>query len=428
MLLDTTADTNFMDWVGNRTVSDLGSNQESKTLPFQSWKPFKEAFSPEIVYRAIKETPRQVETLCDPFGGSGTSALTAQFVGVSPTTIEVNPYLADLIEAKLTSYDLDLLMRDYAKVVGMLENVKPGRPTLIKGCPPTFVEPGVKGRYIFSAETAKRLARLLKIIDDTCSESSKRLFNILTATIALEVSNIVVSGKGRRYRRNWEHKIVAANNVDELFHSKASSAIYDISRYGKRTSSTFLLIRGDSRKAILKPNSHDVVVFSPPYPNSFDYTDVYNVELWLLGYLKSAGDNKILRKATLRSHVQVKRNYTKTLGSSKSLKKSYTALDADRNNLWSKDLPDMVLSYFEDMTIIMQKMSSTLRVKGRVYCIVGDSQYAGHPVPVAKILKELSKDFNLKYLYSEQFRSMRVSPQQGGRPELPETMLVFEAI
>ena len=428
MYQDKIDDSGFMDWTGGRTVSDLGSNQESKNLPFQSWRPFKEAFAPEIVYRAIQETPRDVKALCDPFGGSGTSALTAQFVGVSPTTIEVNPFLADLIEAKLTSYKIDQLMRDYGKLVDILDKPRAGRPALITGCPPSFVEPGVKGRYIFSLDVAKKLARLLNAIDATCNSNSQRLFRILAGTVALEVSNIVVSGKGRRYRRNWENKIAKPDDVTELFHKKASSAIYDISRFGTRDCSEFNLIRGDSRQATIIPNSQDIAVFSPPYPNSFDYTDVYNVELWLLGYLTSAEENRALRNATLRSHVQVKRNYSQSLGSSKLLKNAYAALDADRKNLWSKDLPDMILSYFEDMTLIMQKMSVALKKDGRVYCVVGDSQYAGHPVPVANILTELAVEFNLRHVYSDQFRSMRASPQQGGRPELPETMLVFETI
>lgn len=426
MLEKTSLDTGFLEWVGDRVVLEPSSNYESKNLPFQSWKPFKEAFAPEIVYRAIKETPRDVKNLCDPFGGSGTSALTSQFVGVIPTTMEVNPFLADLIEAKLTTYDVNVLIEDYSLISEMLERVVRGRPSEITGCPPTFVEPGVKGRYIFSKDVAKNLARLLKVIGLCQSENSKRLYRMLTATVALEVSNITISGKGRRYRKNWMSKMSPPEAVFERFHEKASSAIYDICSHNDRACSKYKLIRGDSRKAKIQAESQDVVVFSPPYPNSFDYTDVYNVELWLLGHLTSAEDNKALRKSTLRSHVQVKRNYSQTLGSSQTLKASYALLDNDRKNLWSKDLPDMVLSYFEDMTKIMRKMSVSLKSKGRVYCVVGDSQYAGHPVPVADILTELSDEFDLKHLYSEKFRSMRASPQQGGRAELPETMLVFE--
>src|SRR4051812_32826092 len=99
----------FADWTGGRQLSSLGTNAGSAELAFQGWRKFKEAFAPEVVELAIQETTnslgRPVRDLIDPFGGSGTSALAAQFLGVHPSTIEVNPFLADLIEAKIATYE-----------------------------------------------------------------------------------------------------------------------------------------------------------------------------------------------------------------------------------------------------------------------------------------------------------------------------------
>lgn len=426
MLTTLKRDADFQDWVGCRSVTIPGSNFESKSLPFQSWRPFKEAFAPEIIYRAVSETPGEVARLIDPFGGSGTSALTSQFIGVEPTTIEVNPFLADLIEAKLISYDVGKLTRDYAAVVGDLKGKDSGQPRSLIGRPPTFVEPGVKDRYIFSKKIAQRLVKLLKAIEENCDQRSARLFKVLTATISIEVSNIVVSGKGRRYRSNWQQRSVSPEQVDNLFQQKALSAIHDISRYGKRPVKDYTLIRGDSRQALACSELHDIAVFSPPYPNSFDYTDVYNVELWLLGYLNSWDENRTLRNSTLRSHVQIKREYSADTTPSPLLAETYDALAKVRDDLWNKDIPEMIVAYFRDMTAVMTNMAKNLRTGGRIYCVVGDSQYVGNPVPVAKILAQMNHGFGLRFLHSETFRSMRVSPQQGGKPELPETLLIFE--
>src|ERR1039458_7940558 len=97
----------FRDWTRQRAVATPTTNSGSSPLPFQGWRNFKEAFAPEIVERACVETSGTVQHIVDPFGGSGTTALAAQFLGIKPTTIEVNPFLADLIEAKLAHYDLD---------------------------------------------------------------------------------------------------------------------------------------------------------------------------------------------------------------------------------------------------------------------------------------------------------------------------------
>lgn len=106
-------------WFGQlESEGASSSNVEAQELPFQRWYRFKEAFSPRFVSDAIASLEKRPSACTDPFGGSGTTALTCQFLGVRPATIEVNPFLADLIEAKLCRYDLPTLIRDYARVVG----------------------------------------------------------------------------------------------------------------------------------------------------------------------------------------------------------------------------------------------------------------------------------------------------------------------
>lgn len=414
-------------WLGSRTVVSPGSNVASKGLPFQSWRPFKEAFDPEVVHRAISETSGEVSRLLDPFGGSGTSALTAQFSGVLPTTIEVNPYLADLIEAKLTVYDTGELTRDFAKVLGAADSKSVSPVQHFRKLPPTFVEPGKNNKFIFYMKTIKEIAQVFSAIECECgSERTKTLFRILLSTIALEVSNVVISGKGRRYRKNWQTRQVSQLSIAELFRAKVIGAIADISRHGYRPETRYTLLRGDSRVLMSDVGKQDICVFSPPYPNSFDYTDVYNVELWLLGYLKNFEENRVLREQTLRSHVQVKRGYETDCMGSALLERTYEKLAASRSALWSADIPEMSVAYFSDMVEVLKNVANSLRSGGRAYCIVGDSKYANVPLPVAKILIELSTNCGLSFVYSERFRSMRASPQQGGKIELPETLLVFE--
>src|SRR5262245_2928349 len=68
------------------------SNQMAATMPFQRWFKFKEAFAPSFVVDTLKQMDSSPTTCLDPFGGSGTTAVTCQFLGVRPTTIEVNPF------------------------------------------------------------------------------------------------------------------------------------------------------------------------------------------------------------------------------------------------------------------------------------------------------------------------------------------------
>ena len=414
----------FASWTGERAVAAIGTNAGSAAIPFQSWRTFKEAFAPELINRAFSESG-SVGSVVDPFGGSGTTALAAQFLGAKPTTIEVNPFLADLIEAKIARYDFEVLVASYAEVCRKAKGREADIASFIRSSPQTFVEPGLKGRYLFSRRVAARFFAYRLAIDELGDVASKRLFSVLLAGLSVSVSNAVVSGKGRRYRRNWSDRPIDANKVDAFFERLVLDAMRDLRRYDARKCRDYLLLRGDARELVQDMQGHDLAVFSPPYPNSFDYTDVYNIELWMGGYLSSAADNRALREKTLRSHVQIHRSMAHAAPSSLTMSESIQRLDAAKAELWNRNIPAMIGAYFDDMAVVLRGMRGCLRPKGRVYMVVGDSRYANVDVPVAKILAEQAPEIGFDIVCSEPFRSMRASPQQGGQTELPETLIVL---
>jgi len=180
------------------TMAVASSNVEAQELPYQRWYRFKEAFSPRFVSAAISSLGRRPAVCVDPFGGSGTTALTCQFLGVRPATIEVNPFLADLIEAKLQKYELTELIQDLARVHQSVQNFKGPTRQFLQGAPRTFVEPGVDGRWIFDRPVARRLLIYRQAIERLDDRSHRILFRILLASIAVGVSNVIISGKALR--------------------------------------------------------------------------------------------------------------------------------------------------------------------------------------------------------------------------------------
>ena len=128
----------YKNWVSRRAPENLSTNAGAPVIAFQGWRQFKEAFAPELVESAICETAaslgRAVKSCLDPFGGSGTTALTCQFLGVLPTTIEVNPFLADLIAAKLSDYNFELLPTLLRKITDGRVRRKIPTWSLSRGC------------------------------------------------------------------------------------------------------------------------------------------------------------------------------------------------------------------------------------------------------------------------------------------------------
>ena len=44
-------------------------------------------------------------------------------------------------------------------------------------------------------------------------------------------------------------------------------------------------------------------MFSPPYANCFDYTEVYKIELWFGNFIKDYSELKVLRNKSMSSHL-----------------------------------------------------------------------------------------------------------------------------
>ena len=107
-------------------------------------------------------TPRRC---LDCFGGSGTTALTCQFVAVPSVTIEVNPFLGDLIAAKLTTYSIERLQQDFLTVFRTASSYEPKPDLLLIGAPATMVEPGLGGRWVFNRDVAIAILRLRLAIE-----------------------------------------------------------------------------------------------------------------------------------------------------------------------------------------------------------------------------------------------------------------------
>lgn len=416
----------FEEWINNRNLPYWGTNFGTEAIAFQRWRHFKEAYAPEIVRRAISESEIPVKSCLDPFGGSGTTALACQFLGVTPTTIEVNPYLSDLIKAKLEHYEFTSLSKDLGAVIKRSYSIRIDISMIKSSLPPTFIEPGVKGRWIFDIACADRIFKILAAIEELKNTKNKNLFKILLGGILVDISNVKIDGKGRRYKKKWMDNRILPEMVDKIFQLSITNAISDITMYQQRKSLEYKLLTGDGRELIKEIESVDLCIFSPPYPNSFDYTDVYNIELWVLGYIKNSLESCGLRKKTLSSHVQTKRIYSPAPQSSESLSLTMNALERVKKDLWSKDIPSMVGAYFHELMNMIEIIKSKMSANSKLWMIVGDSKYQGVYVPVATILVELATKLGFTVDTIEAFRSMRSSVQQGGRKDLKETLIVLK--
>jgi hypothetical protein len=415
----------FGTWIKGHGEAALSSNVGSADLAFQRWFRFKEAYSPRLVAEVLDDIGLPVTRVIDPTGGSGTTALTCSFLGIDCDTVEVNPFLADVIEAKTRTYSTEELAQDMVLVLGA-----PSRKadmSRLALAPKTLVEPGIGGRWVYGFQVAERILALAATIEDAVRPHNRPLLKVLLGSVLRDVSNVVVNGKGRKYRSGWEKRTVPAAEVTDRLREACKIAIHDIVRFGVPRRGETRVHRGDARKVIPSLPRADCAIFSPPYPNSFDYTDIYNLELWMLGYLASPADNKALRLATMHSHVQLNRPARDPANASESLARTMHGIERVKAILWHRDIPAMLRSYFADLETMVLSLQERIDPGGAIAVVVGGSSYGGIEVDAPCILSEMAAQAGLPTVTRRKLRDMRLSAQQGGRHGLAEEVVVLRA-
>src|SRR5262249_45744406 len=124
--------------------------------------------------------------------------------------------------------------------------------------------------------------------------------------------------------------------------------------------------RGDARQLCdalrdaVEPGSVGLAVYSPPYLNCIDYTEVYKLESWLLGLIRDQREFRQTRLGTLRSHPSIDfppRGFVdEILGRRHSLAFILRGISTflERNHAGT-GIGKMVANYFDDMTRVLQQ-------------------------------------------------------------------------
>lgn len=413
--------------------SDLVSFGSNKYQAVHRWYPLVEGFSSELVRRIIGEQNNFPKTCFDPFGGVGTTALTCQDLGIKCFSIENSPFFFDVARAKLRSdyisNEFEALIEDFREYLSGCEHdhIHPDIETK------TLFETQDKSRWIFNEPVANAILDIIVKIRELEINSSiySNLFKLALGSQLVVVSNVFRNGKCLSYKKNWSNISITRKEVHQLFLSHCRDIILIDIRSKEQIKPIVHnytnIMRGDSRELIseIPDNSLDLVITSPPYLNSRDYTDIYRLELWVLGYITRFEQEKKIRKSALTSHVQVKLA-EKSHPQVNELEHFIDHLHSLNGNLWSKDIPNMVKGYFADMESIFIKMHSKLKKDAMVYINVSNSAYGNKICEVDTILARIAHQNGYKALEIRTARYINSSKQQSLPEKLRESIIVLK--
>lgn len=411
---------------------------KNKSVSIHQWYPFVEGYSKEFIESILEEINYFPESVLEPFSGSGTTALELQFKNIYCTSFEVSPFMFLLSSVKLyKDYNFEIFSI-YLKELKIRLSKSPSNIRKHQNIPfgRTVVKNEKLSKWNFNDESLNGILDIkyaISFIDDIAYQN---LFKIVLASILLEVSNLFRNGKCLSYKKNWQTKInFSRRDIHNIFLNKIDNIISnDILNIEEalrevKVNNSENLIYGDVRANILNvpDNSIDLIITSPPYLNSRDYTDIYMLELKVLDLITNYEELHDLRKRTIRSHVQVKYNEIEEINAP-TLKKYLELISKKEINLWNNDLLNMIKGYFLDMQHIFTQFKRVLQPNKFIYFNVANSAYFGEVIKVDQIISEIAIQCGFKLIEIRKARDLKSSSQQSGDIKyLRESVIIFKS-
>lgn len=343
--------------------------------PFHGWFHFKEAFSHELLHRVLKDVQldgAKHVSVFEPFAGAGTMAASLGLLvdagdleTASYSGYEANPFLHLLSSTKLRA----LQEQQHAVVeTAHAVAVRASSSKQHVAVPGLSTFEGAS----FDTDTLQELLRLRDAIEAV--ESPDLVRDVLRVCLAATVEPASSLRKdGRALRRTAGPR---TTDPTAWFLTLATRVADDVAAAGASVAGTVSL--GDVRAcSIAGPADVDLSLFSPPYPNNIDYTEVYKLEAWFLGLIKDRDDFRSRRIATLRSHGSLRwaddYAFTNSVDAAEVEALVDPILKAIPAGRYESSRRQLVLGYADDMLTTLRVVGARLRPGGQMVCIVGNS-------------------------------------------------------
>jgi hypothetical protein len=348
--------------------------------PYHRWFHFKEGFSNQLLPRLLKDEGWVFDrslTLIDPFLGSGTSLVSAaqlardedfsaQLIGC-----ERNPVMYRIASAKTAAAvagasllePFDAAKRRFWRRMG-----RGGRSAL------TTSSATLNNKTYFDSD---QVQSLLAMGSAASSEEDPTLRTLLEAAVACSVDKTArLRRDGRALRHHPSKAVVDASSA---VRSTLAVMSADIAQADRVESVTCDVREGDARDLSALPGGADWTVFSPPYPNNIDYTEVYKTEAWVLGLYANPEEMRQQRLRTLRSHPSVRfaddYAFIGSADQSDMVSLIEPILESIPEDRYTVGRRQIVQGYADDMLSVMKGVYAKTRAGGRGCVVVGNSSH-----------------------------------------------------
>lgn len=375
-----------------------GTFSLNKTERIHRWYSYLEGYSSCLIEDLIKQVGvDNIQTIYDPFCGTGTTSLVASKYGIASYYSETNPFMRKVIEAKVNSvHRLRSSGTGSFYLQKFLISIKNYNYQL-------SFDPLNWGGFekFFDEDVLRMLLAMKDDIERIPDSDTKNIAVVCLASIAVRASKMIRQGDLRAAKES--EKSDADRDILANFIQKIENAIEDIDSDDCPTYSQTICLSPDARD-IDAESIFDCVITSPPYLNGTNYIRNTKLELKLTDCIDS---EKELPEFHSKGIIAGINNVSKRKDHIKVLECVKRYIDELEPVAYDKRIPLMVAGYFQDMDIVINKLSHAMKDRGIFIMDIGDSQFAGVHIPTHEVLSEICRNHGFELYEEEMLRERR---------------------
>jgi len=356
---------------------------DAANSPRHRWFPYKEGFSPNFIDSIIFENHLTKDAVIfDPFSGVGSTCLASVLSGRSAIGVEISP-LAHFVASTKSIASSRVDTSEISQAISDLKKFKAGG----MASPP---ENQTVKRY-FQKSVFDAILEV-KFLASGFAPPTNGLVKLALLSALETVSTHRRAGNGVKRKPSHQQELSSLQARHLVFgevSARLELMVRDIEL--SVVSEEPWLILGSSLERSLIDSLPDVdcVITSPPYPNCFDYSKIYQRELWLGDFFTHVSDQRMFRDASVQSHVHATWKRQSSNSGSRLVNESIAPY-LENLNLWSERIPKMLRNYFNDLGSCLIGVSRKLRIGGTCNFVVGNAHYGDVPVPTDLLLAEMA--------------------------------------
>jgi len=390
--------------------ANLVNFSKNYSVPFYRWARYREGYSGELVKELISMTHLHPSRhyIVDPMCGSGSTLVASAELGYDSLGLDVNPWPVDLSNAKMVNFS----KHEVAILRRLSEELS--KPIKVK-----TTDPYGAAKY-YQYKNYSELMALRQLFQKYKSEKLRSFLRVAWTCILEDCSDRKKDGNGLATRpskvncvrtRFREQLAIMLDDIENRpYKSVTSKAICD------SITNLEYVVNRFSAKIGKQPG---VVIFSPPYANSFNYFESYKIELLMGEYCSSRNDIYEMSKKAIRSFRLVSKDdsngllplldtLSNKIRAAIIRKESITGKRDGRTRI----MADVVKYYFSDMRKGIAAISKILDKGAKCYIVVDQSAYAGVIVPTDLLLAKIAESERMRVVKIIKCRKANTSGQQ----------------